>query len=204
MAHAGDIAAGDPYPHESRDTTHVSVADAHGNAVSNTFTLSNSYGAHVAAPGTGILLNNSLDNFSWGQSGDAFVANQPAPGKRLGSTITPMIVFGEDEAPWLVTGTPGGSYIIATMVQLVVNVIDHRLNIAEAAMRPRINQGSAGRPLELEGGYSPDIERLLEARGHTVRPSATMGSTQSILIDGDRFLGAADTRRPDALALGVR
>jgi gamma-glutamyltranspeptidase/glutathione hydrolase len=115
-----------------------------------------------------------------------------------------MIVFGEDDEPWLVTGTPGGGYIIATMVQLVVNVIDHELNIAEAAMRPRINQGTAARPLELEGGFSPDVERLLEARGHTVRPSSTMGSTQSIMIDGDRFLGAADTRRPDALALGVR
>jgi len=201
---ADDIATGDPYPYESRDTTHFSVADAHGNAVSNTYTLSNSYGAHVAAPGTGILLNNSLDNFSWGRTDDESVANRPAPGKRLGSTITPMIVFSEDDEPWLVTGTPGGNYIIATMVQLVVNVIDHELNIAEAAMRPRISQGSAGRPLELEGGYSRDIERLLEARGHTVRPSSTMGSTQSIMIEGDRFLGAADTRRPDALALGVR
>lgn len=201
---AADIATGDPFPYESRDTTHFSVADAQGNVVSNTYTLSNSYGAHVAAPGTGILLNNSLDNFSWGRVDDDAIANQPAPGKRLGSTITPMIVFGEDDRPWLVTGTPGGSYIIATMVQLVINVIDHDLNIAEAAMRPRINQGSAGRPLELEGGYSRDIDRLLEARGHTVRPSATMGSTQSIMIDGDRFLGAADTRRPDALALGVR
>ena len=200
----GDIPVGDPYPYESQDTTHYSVADAEGNVVSNTFTLSNSYGAHVAAPGTGILLNNSLDNFAWGRTDDWAVANQPAPGKRLGSTITPMIVFDEDDEPWLVTGTPGGGYIIATMVQLVVNVIDHELNIAEAAMRPRINQGTAARPLELEGGFSPDVVRLLEARGHTVRPSSTMGSTQSIMIDGDRFLGAADTRRPDALALGVR
>lgn len=199
-----EIPAGDPYPHESQDTTHYSVADAHGNVVSNTFTLSNSYGAHVAAPGTGILLNNSMDNFSWGRTDDWAVANQPAPGKRLGSTITPMIVFGDDDRPWLVTGTPGGGYIIATMVQLVINVIDHDLNIAEAAMRPRINQGTAARPLELEGGYSPDVERLLAARGHEVRPSATMGSTQSIMIEDDRFLGAADTRRPDALALGVR
>jgi gamma-glutamyltranspeptidase/glutathione hydrolase len=199
-----DVPVGDPYPYESQDTTHYSVADAEGNVVSNTFTLSNSYGAHVAAPGTGVLLNNSLDNFAWGRTDDWAVANQPAPGKRLGSTITPMIVFGEDDEPWLVTGTPGGGYIIATMVQLVVNVIDHELNIAEAAMRPRINQGTAARPLELEGGFSPDVERLLEARGHTVRPSSTMGSTQSIMIDGDRFLGAADTRRPDALALGVR
>ncbi|MBA4804906.1 MAG: gamma-glutamyltransferase [Brevundimonas sp.] len=200
----GDVAAGDPYPWESPDTTHYSVADAAGNVVSNTYTLSNSYGAHVAPPGTGILLNNSLDNFSWGRREDGPAANQPAPGKRLGSTITPLIVFGEDDRPWLVTGTPGGGYIIATMVQLIVNVVDHDLNIAEAAMRPRINQGPAGRPLELEGGFSPEVERLLRARGHRTRGSATMGSTQSIMIEGDRFLGAADTRRPDALALGVR
>ena len=197
---AADIPEGNPYPYESQDTTHYSVADAHGNAVSNTYTLSNSYGAHVAPVGTGILLNNSLDNFSWGRNGEP---NSPAPGKRLGSTITPMIVF-DDENPWLVTGTPGGGYIIATMVQLISNVIDHQLNIAEAAMRPRLNQGGGDSPLELEGGFSPDVERLLRERGHTVRPSMTMGSTQSIMIEGDRFLGAADTRRPDALALGVQ
>lgn len=197
---AADIPEGNPYPYESQDTTHFSVADAHGNAVSNTYTLSNSYGAHVAPIGTGILLNNHLDNFSWGTRDEP---NSPAPGKRLGSTITPMIVF-KDDKPWLVTGTPGGGYIIATMVQLVSNVVDHNLNVAEAAMRPRLNQGGGDSPLELEGGFSPDVERLLRERGHTVRPSMTMGSTQSIMVEGDRFLGAADTRRPDALALGVR
>lgn len=197
---AEDIPEGNPYPFESKDTTHFSVADDRGNAVSNTYTLSNSYGAHVAPVGTGILLNNNLDNFAWGTQGQP---NSPAPGKRLGSTITPMIVF-KDDKPWLVTGTPGGGYIIATMVQLISNVIDHDLNIAEAAMRPRLNQGGGDSPLELEGGFSPDVERLLRARGHTVRPSMTMGSTQSIMVEGDRFLGAADTRRPDALALGVR
>ena len=197
---AADVPEGNPYPFESRDTTHYSVADAYGNAVSNTYTLSNSYGAHVAPVGTGILLNNHLDNFYWGTEGKP---NSPAPGKRLGSTITPMIVF-KDDKPWLVTGTPGGGYIIATMVQLVSNVIDHRLNVAEAAMRPRINQGWGGAPLELEGGFSPDVERLLRERGHRTRGSNTMGSTQSIMIEGDRFYGAADTRRPDASAVGVR
>lgn len=193
---------GDPYPYESVDTTHFSVADADGNAVSNTYTLSASYGAHVVPPGTGILLNNSLGNFAWGSKDVARQANWPAPGKRLGSTITPLIVF-KDDKPWLVTGTPGGGYIIATMAQLLVNVMDHGLNVAEAAQRPRINQGGADAALELESGFSPEIMPLLEARGHKVKPANTMGSTQSILIENGRFLGAADTRRPDALALGV-
>ncbi|MHA6722467.1 gamma-glutamyltransferase [Sphingomonas sp. RS2018] len=200
---AADVADGNPYPFESKDTTHYSIADAAGNAVSNTYTLSASYGAHVVAPGTGILLNNSLGNLAWGRTGPTAKATQPVPGKRVGSTITPIIVF-RDEKPWLVTGTPGGGYIIATMVQLLSNVLDHGLNVAEAAQRPRVNQGGGDAPLELEEGFSPDIVQLLEARGHKVRPSNTMGSTQSIMVDGDRFLGAADSRRPDAAAVGVK
>ena len=197
---AKDVPDGNPYPFESKDTTHYSVADAAGNAVSNTYTLSASYGAHVVAPGTGVLLNNSLGNLAWGRDGKA---TKPVPGKRVGSTITPIIVF-KDSKPWLVTGTPGGGYIIATMVQMLSNVIDHGLNVAEAGQRPRINQGGGDAALELEEGYSPDIVPLLEAKGHRVRPSNTMGSTQSIMVDGERFLGAADTRRPDALAIGVK
>ncbi len=202
---SADLPDGNPYPYESKDTTHFSVADAQGNAVSNTYTLSASYGAHVVAPGTGILLNNSLGNLAWGRRGADLDrrATLPGPNKRVGSTITPLIVF-RDEKPWLVTGTPGGGYIIATMVQLLSNVMDHRLNIAEAAERPRINQGGGDAALELETGYSPDIVALLEAKGHKVRPSNTMGSIQSIMIEGDRFLGAADTRRPDAAAVSVR
>ena len=198
---AKDMPDGNPYPFESADTTHYSVADRFGNAVSNTYTLSASYGAHVVAPGTGILLNNSLGNLAWGRPGDK--ATQPVPGKRVGSTITPLIAFRGGK-PWLVTGTPGGGYIIGTMVQLLSNVIDHKLNVAEAAQRPRINQGGGDAPLELEEGFSPDLVPLLEAKGHKVRPSNTMGSLQSIMIEGDRFLGAADTRRPDAAAVGVR
>lgn len=194
---------GNPYPYESHDTTHFSIADAAGNAVSNTYTLSASYGAHVVAPSTGILLNNSLGNLAWGRRGEEGKATLPVPGKRVGSTITPLIVFKEGK-PWLVTGTPGGGYIIATMVQMLSNVIDHRLNVAEAAERPRINQAGGDAPLELEGGFSPDIVPLLVAKGHKVQPSNTMGSVQSIMIDGGTFLGSADTRRPDAAAVGVR
>lgn len=200
-----DVPDGNPYPYESRDTTHFSVADAAGNAVSNTYTLSASYGAHVVAPGTGILLNNSLGNLAWGRRGAAAErrATLPVPGKRVGSTITPIIVFDNDR-PWLVTGTPGGGYIIATMVQLLSNVMDHGLNVSEAAERPRINQGGGDAALELEEGFSPDIVPLLEAKGHKVRRSNTMGSIQSIMVEGDRFLGAADTRRPDAAAVPVK
>ncbi len=200
-----DVPDGNPYPFESRDTTHFSVADAAGNAVSNTYTLSASYGAHVVAPGTGILLNNSLGNLAWGRRGAAAErrATLPVPGKRVGSTITPIIVFDNDR-PWLVTGTPGGGYIIATMVQLLSNVMDHGLNVSEAAERPRINQGGGDAALELEEGFSPDIVPLLEAKGHKVRRSNTMGSIQSIMVEGARFLGAADTRRPDAAAVPVK
>ncbi|MCD2324451.1 gamma-glutamyltransferase [Sphingomonas sp. IC-56] len=194
---------GNPYPYESKDTTHFSVVDAAGNAVSNTYTLSASYGAHVVAPGTGILLNNSLGNLAWGRSGEEGKATRPVPGKRVGSTITPMIVF-KDQKPWLVTGTPGGGYIIATMVQMLSNVIDHRLNVAEAAERPRMNQAGGDGPIELEEGFSPDIIPLLERKGHKVRPSNTMGSVQSVMVEGDKFLGAADTRRPDAAAIGAK
>jgi gamma-glutamyltranspeptidase/glutathione hydrolase len=200
---ANSLPDGNPYPFESRDTTHFSVADAAGNAVSNTYTLSASYGAHVVAPGTGFLLNNSLGNLAWGSRAKDREATRPLPGKRVGSTITPIIAFKAGK-PWLVTGTPGGGYIVATMVQLLSNVLDHGLNISEAAERPRINQGGGDAALELEDGFSPDIVPLLEAKGHAVKPSLTMGSTQSIMIDNDRFLGAADTRRPDALALGAR
>ncbi|GAA4775763.1 gamma-glutamyltransferase [Stakelama sediminis] len=194
---------GDPYPFEGKDTTHISVADAEGDVVSTTYTLSSSYGAHVVAPGTGFLLNNSLGNLAWGKRAAVYKAMEVMPGKRVGSTITPLIVFRQDK-PWIVSGTPGGGTIIATMVQMLSNVIDHHLNIAEAAERPRINQYGGDGPLEMEAGFSPDIARLLEEKGHRVVPSKTMGSTQSIMIDGDKFLGAADTRRPDALALGVR
>lgn len=194
---------GNPYPHESQDTTHFSVADADGNVVSNTYTLSASYGAHVVTPGTGVLLNNSMGNLAWDATTSWARATRPVPGKRVGSTITPLIVF-KDDRPWIVTGTPGGGYIIATMVQLLSNVIDHGLNIAEAAQRPRINQGGPDAPIELEAGFSPDLVPLLEAKGQKVKASMTMGSIQSIMIDGDRYLGAADTRRPDALAEGVR
>jgi len=198
-AMAADVVPGDPLLFESRDTTHFSVADREGNVVSNTYTLGSSYGAHVMAPGTGFFLNDAMANFNW--SGEE-PANRPEPGKRVITTITPLIAF-RDHKPWLVSGSPGGTRIIAAMAQLLMNLIDHKLNIAEATQRPRIFQAASNTPIEFEPGFTPDTLRLMEAKGHRTRKSLTMGSTQSIVIEEDVFYGAADTRRPDSLAVGV-
>lgn len=194
------VGAGNPFGEESRDTTHISVVDADGNAVSNTFTLGSDFGAKVVAPGTGFLLNDALANFAWSGAGASASPNAPAPRRRVVSTISPVIVF-DDDRPWLVSGTPGGTRIFSAMAQLLSNVIDHRLNIAEATARPRIFQGTSDTPLEFEPGFPKDMLKLLQARGHTTTSAATMGSTQSILIENGRLSGAADTRRPDAAVI---
>ncbi|NQE64818.1 gamma-glutamyltransferase [Caulobacter sp. RHG1] len=194
----------DPHPYESPDTTHYSIADKDGNVVSNTYTLTASFGAHVVAPGTGFLLNNSLGNFDWNPKPTS-LGNKIEPGKRAQSTISPIIVF-KDDKPWVATGTPGGGTIIGTMVQVLVNLIDYKLNMAEAAQRPRIYQAGVDGPLQIEESIPEDLVAGLEAKGHKVERSQIIGSTQSIMIgpDGKTFYGAADTRRPDSAAIGVK
>lgn len=198
-----EVTSGNPIGEESRDTTHFSVVDSEGNAVSNTFTLGSDFGARVIAPGTGFLLNDALANFAWSGRGAVPGPNAPAPRRRVVSTISPVIVFDGDR-PWLISGTPGGTRIFSAMAQLLSNLIDHGLNIAEATARPRIFQGTADTPMEFEPGFPRDMLELAAKRGHDVKPAATMGSTQSILIEKDRLLGAADSRRPDAAALAVK
>jgi len=198
-AMAADVAPGDPLLFESRDTTHFSVADREGNVVSNTYTLGSSYGAHVMPPGVGFFLNDAMANFNWSNDEPA---NRPEPGKRVVTTITPVIAF-RDQKPWLVSGSPGGTRIISSMAQLLMNLIDHKLNIAEATQRPRIFQAASNTAVEFEPGFSVDTLRLMEDRGHRTRNTLTMGSTQSIVIEEGVFYGAADTRRPDSLAAGV-
>lgn len=192
----------DPTPYEGRDTTQFTVADKDGNVVSNTYTLSDSFGAHVVAPGTGFLLNNSLGNFDWNNPPNS-LGNKIEPGKRAQSTISPLIVF-KDGKPWLATGTPGGGTILGTMVQMLINVIDFKLDVAEAAERPRIYQSGADGPLQLEESISKDLVAGLIAKGHKVERSQIIGSTQSIMMQDGLFYGAADTRRPDAAAVPVR
>ena len=193
----------DPTPYDSPNTTQFSIADRYGNVVSNTYTLSDSFGAHVVAPGTGFLLNNSMGNFDWGKTPQS-LGNKIEPGKRAQSTISPLIIF-KDGKPWVATGTPGGGTILATMVQMLVNIIDYKLNIAEAAERPRIYQVGADGPLQLEESIPEDLVPGLVAKGHKVQRSQIIGSTQSNMIGPDgAFYGAADTRRPDAEAAPVR
>ncbi|MGH8176673.1 MAG: gamma-glutamyltransferase [Steroidobacter sp.] len=199
---------GDPYAYESRDTTHYSIMDSNGNVVSNTYTLGASFGAHVVVAGAGFLLNDHIGNFALraGAAGggemETSIANALAPGKRAISTITPVIVFRNDR-PYIVSGSPDGVRIITSVAQLLVNVIDHGLNIAEATARPRVFQSLIPGELELEPGHPVDIARLLEQRGHRVRFVRNMGSTQSVLYENGLYFGAADTRRPDAAAAGV-
>jgi len=203
------IAAGAPAAFESAETTHFSVVDAAGNAVANTTTLNFSYGSGLVADGVGVLLNNEMDDFSakpgfpnaYGLIGGE--ANAVAPGKRPLSSMSPTIVL-KDGAPFIVTGSPGGSRIITTTLQIILNVVDHGMNIAEATAAPRVHHQWRPDELRVEAGLSPDTLALLRAMGHEVAQKTAMGSTQSILIDpetGGRY-GAADPRTRGGLAVG--
>ena len=160
------------------------------------------------AEGTGILLNNEMDDFSakpgvpnaYGLIGGD--ANAVEPGKRPLSSMSPTIVL-KDGAPVLVTGSPGGSRIITTVLQVIMNVVDHGMNVAEASEAVRVHHQWLPDELRVEEGLSPDTIRLLEAKGHVVRVQPVMGSTHSIMRreDGSLF-GASDPRRPSALTAG--
>jgi gamma-glutamyltranspeptidase/glutathione hydrolase len=204
---AQSVHAGNPAAHEGDNTTHFSVVDRDGNAVANTYTLNFSYGLGLVAEGTGVLLNNELDDFAakpgaanaYGLIGGD--ANAPGPGKRPLSSMSPTIVF-RDGRVFLVTGTPGGSRIITTVLQVLLNVIDHQMNIAEAVAAPRIHHQWMPDIVFAERGLSPDTIRLLEARGHKVIVTATSGSANSIMLNADGPAGAADPRQRGTLAKG--
>ncbi len=192
--------------YESPDTTHFSVMDRWGNVVSNTYTLNFSFGSGHSIPGTGILMNNEMDDFSakpgvpnaFGLLGAS--ANAIAPGKRPLSSMTPTIIF-KDGRPYLVTGSPGGSRIITTVLQMLVNVLIHDMNVAEATHTPRIHHQWYPDILLMEPGFSPDTTKMLRDMGYNITPSGTMGSLQSIQWKDGFFFGASDPRRPGAAAM---
>ncbi|WP_262264531.1 gamma-glutamyltransferase [Pantoea dispersa] len=205
---SADIKPGKLAPYESNQTTHFSVVDKDGNAVAVTYTLNTYFGSGVVAGNSGILMNNEMDDFSakpgtpnvYGLVGSEANAIQPA--KRPLSSMSPTIV-AKDGKTWLVTGSPGGSRIITTVLQMVVNSIDFGMNVAEATNAPRFHHQWLPDQLRVEKGFSPDTLRLLEAKGQHVKVLPAMGSTQSIMIgpDGMRY-GASDPRSVDDLSAG--
>ena len=203
-----EISQGNPLPFESPDTTHFSVMDKYGNVVANTYTLNFSYGSGIVIPGTGILMNNEMDDFSskkgvpnaYGLVG--YEANAIEAKKRPLSSMTPTIIF-KNKKPYLVLGSPGGSRIITTVLQVALNVLEHGMNIKKAVASPRIHHQWLPDLLLLEDGFSIDTKKLLKNKGHIIKPSRTMGSVQAIISEEGYFYGASDTRRPDAAAVAV-
>ncbi|MEN4601822.1 gamma-glutamyltransferase [Pantoea agglomerans] len=205
---SSEIKPGKLEPYESNQTTHFSVVDKQGNAVAVTYTLNTYFGSGIVAGNSGILMNNEMDDFSakpgtpnvYGLVGGEANAVQPA--KRPLSSMSPTIV-AKGGKTWLVTGSPGGSRIITTVLQMVVNSIDFGMNVAEATNAPRFHHQWLPDQLRVEKGFSPDTLRLLETKGQHVKVLPSMGSTQSIMIGPDGMLyGASDPRSIDDLSAG--
>ena len=204
---ASEIKTVDPAPYESDQTTHFSVVDADGNAVANTYTLNFSYGVGLVADGTGVLLNNELDDFAakpgapnaYGLVGGK--ANQPGPRKRPLSSMAPTMMFKDGKLE-LVTGSPGGSTIITIVLQMILDTVDFRMNLAEATAAVRIHDQLLPDQLFVERGLNPDTIRLLRAQGYKVTVRDAWGSAESIALAGGFLAGASDTRQRGTLAVG--
>ena len=190
---------------ESRDTTHYSIIDNEGNAVSNTYTLGYSFGSGVTIPGTGILMNNQMNNFAY-RYGDkkergrgASTGNRFEPGKNPMSTMAPTMIFNKDGELMLVTGSPGGSLIPAAILRVITGIIDFDLDIGQATMLPRVHKDWPTTGILYERTVNSDVVRIINKRiGHKMTPEHTMGSTQSIHIKNGVNYGYADLRRPGA------
>jgi gamma-glutamyltranspeptidase/glutathione hydrolase len=208
---SAEVRAGRPAGYESDETTHFTVVDAQGNAVSNTYTLNNSYGSAAVAKGTGMILNDEMDDFA-AKPGTANMygliqgeRNAVAPKKRPLSAMTPTIVLRKDGSLWFTVGSPGGPTIINTVLCIITNVIDYDMNIQQAIDFPRIHHQWL--PDELVGepfGLSGDTQRALTSRGHKLAKLRYLGDAEGIMIEektGMR-LGATDPRRSDGQAVG--
>jgi len=202
-----EISPGNPNLQEGNNTTHFSVMDRYGNAVSNTYTLNFSYGSKITVPGTGILLNNEMDDFSakpgtpnaYGLVGGRL--NAIAPEKRMLSSMSPTIVM-KDGKPFLITGSPGGSRIITTVLQIIANVIDFNMNISEATNAVRVHHQWLPDKLMVERGLNEDTIKILKEMGYKVEIGTTIGVAESIIQEGDYMYGASDPRRPGGSTAG--
>ncbi len=189
---------------ESRDTTHFSIIDRDGNAVSNTYTLGYSFGSGVTIPGTGILMNNQMNNFAY-RHGDksirgrgASTGNRFEAGKKPMSTMAPTMIFDKNNNLMLITGSPGGSLIPAAILRVISGVIDFNLDIGQATMLPRVHKDWPTTGILYERTLNADSIAGIRKIGHKMTPEHTMGSTQSIhIVDGVNY-GYADLRRPNS------
>jgi gamma-glutamyltranspeptidase / glutathione hydrolase len=204
---ASAIRAGGMVDPEGHNTTHFSVVDRFGNAVANTYTLNFNYGLGLVADGTGILLNNELDDFAakpdspnaFGLTG--YEANAPGPGKRPLSSMTPTIVL-KDGKPVLITGSPGGSHITTAVLQVIVNVIDRHMGVADAVSAPRIHNQWLPDQVSVEPGLPDGVLAALQARGDKIVPQRPSTSANSIEVTPGGLVGAADPREGGAAAVG--
>ena len=196
-----------PQQREGSNTTHYSVVDSRGNAVSNTYTLNFPYGVGLVAEGTGVLLNNELDDFTAAPGASnafglvGFEANLPGPGKRPLSSMSPTIVL-KDGKPVLVTGTPGGSRIISAVLQIVINVLDYKMDVAAAVAAPRVHHQWMPDEVRVERGFPAETLDALKAKGHQVIEPLGQTSANSIAVTPNGLLGAPDPRTRGAEAAG--
>ena len=183
---------------------YYSIIDSYGNAVSNTYTLGASFGSGVTIPGTGVLMNNQMNNLMY-RSGDVekegrgvSPGNRFKPGKRPMSTMAPVMIFNKKDELTLITGSPGGSYIPGAILRVITGVIDFNLNIGDATMLPRVHKDWPYEGIDYEKTLSSDIVKSLNKLGHKTSLNKTMGSTQSVhIVDGIKY-GYSDLRRPNA------
>ena len=206
-----EVRAGQPMGYESEETTHFTVVDVQGNAVANTYTLNDSFGSGVVAKGTGIFMNNEMDDFAAKPGTPNLYGliqgerNAVAAGKRPLSAMTPTFVLRKDGSLWFTTGSPGGPTIINTVLLVITNVIDYKMNIQQAIDAPRIHHQWLPDQLVFEPyGLSGDTQKALLARGHKFAKPTYLGNAEGIMIEektGVR-LGASDPRRSDGLAVG--
>ena len=202
-----EIYPGAMLPPEGMETTHFSISDKFGNTVSNTYTINSSYGAKVVVEGLGFLLNNEMDDFAAAPGipnqfgllgGDA---NKIEPYKRPLSSMTPTIIFFQDK-PYLITGSPGGSRIITTVLQMILNVIEFEMEVSDATVQPRIHHQWKPDVLGLEKGFNSSVIELLMRSPQKLYVHSPGTSLESIVLKNSYHYGFGDTRRPDSLAKG--
>ena len=202
-----EVSPGAMLPPEGMETTHFSISDKFGNTVSNTYTINSSYGAKVVVEGLGFLLNNEMDDFAaapgipnqFGLLGGE--ANKIEPYKRPLSSMTPTIVFFQDK-PYLITGSPGGSRIITTVLQMILNVIEFDMEVSDATVQPRIHHQWKPDVLGLEKGFNSSIIEQIMQSPQKVYVHSPGTSLESIVLKNSYHYGFGDTRRPDSLAKG--